>query len=86
MASVAQMRDEVRRILVADWDPIGVGDVPQARDEYDEYLPPLLGMLASGTSVRKLSSYLLKIERDSLGLEGDPDRANRVATRLLNIS
>jgi hypothetical protein len=84
MTSVAQVAKEVRGILLADWDPIGIRDVPQARDEYDEYLPLIAKMIIKGTTVAELSSHLLEIERDAFGLKGDPERADRVAMRLLS--
>jgi hypothetical protein len=77
---------KVRQVLLADWDPIGIRDVPQAHDEYDEYVPPIARMLAERTTAVELSDRLLKIERDALGLKGDPDRARLVAARLLRIS
>lgn len=30
---------ELRCILMTAWDPIGVGDAPEAWDEYDSYAP-----------------------------------------------
>lgn len=84
MRNVTKVANEVRGILLADWDPIGVRDVPQARDEYDEYLLPIAKMLIKGTTVAELSSHLLEIEREAFGLKGDPERADRVATRLLS--
>jgi hypothetical protein len=35
----------VRRVLLEDWDPIGIRDVPQASDEYDSYVMPIYGIL-----------------------------------------
>jgi hypothetical protein len=85
MAGLIDLTNAVREILLADWDPIGVGDVPQAADEYDDYALRIARMLAGGTSVAELSGYLLEIETDTLGLKGDPARATRAAERLLNI-
>src|SRR4051812_19148169 len=30
---------ELRCILMSAWDPLGTGDVPEAWDEYDSYIP-----------------------------------------------
>ena len=30
-------RARVRRILLQEWDPIGIRDAPEASDEYDRY-------------------------------------------------
>jgi hypothetical protein len=66
MTSVAQVAKEVRGILLADWDPIGIRDVPQARDEYDEYLPLIAKMIIKGTTVAELSSHLLECPPSAL--------------------
>ena len=29
----------IREILLRDWDPVGVADVPEAQDEYDSLHP-----------------------------------------------
>lgn len=82
----ANLMSRVRRVLLAEWDPIGIRDVPQARDEYDEYLPLITKMLVKGTTAAELSSHLLEIETNDFGLKGDPDRASHVATHLLRIA
>jgi hypothetical protein len=43
MASDEQRRartiqESIHDILLRDWDPIGINDVPEARDEYDSYI------------------------------------------------
>jgi hypothetical protein len=32
-------------VLMREWDPIGVADVPEAQDEYDSYISQTYGML-----------------------------------------
>ncbi len=86
MTRLDQLTDAVEKILLAHWDPIGVGDVRQAADEYDEYALYVARMLAKGSSHAELSRYLLEIERATLGLKGDPARARRVAAKLLTIA
>src|SRR5215510_4765400 len=34
-----EIRDEIRSILLKDWDPIDVGEIPEAADEYDSFVP-----------------------------------------------
>ena len=36
---------EVRRILNQVWDPIGIGDLPDAEGEYDNYVGEIYVML-----------------------------------------
>jgi len=42
------MQDEVRGILLEYWDPLGIGEVPAAHDEYDEYVRALVAWLERG--------------------------------------
>ena len=86
MTRLSHLTNAVREILLAHWDPIGIRDIPAAADEYDEYAPPIARMLAGGTSVAELSSHLLEIETDVLGLKGEPARAHQVAARLLSLA
>ena len=37
---------ELRRLLLVEWDPIGIADVPKAQDEYDSYVGPLASRCA----------------------------------------
>ena len=81
-----RLYDTVRQVLIEDWDPIGIRDVPQARDEYDGYAATIVRMLAGGASLAELSDRLVEFEVDSMGLKGDFDRAQVVATKLWRLS
>ncbi|MEG6507505.1 hypothetical protein V6C03_00805 [Methyloligella sp. 2.7D] len=73
-------------ILREDWDPIGIRDVPAASDEYDDYAPGLAAKLLSGASLQELTEALLRIETESIGLEGDRARAAEIAAKLTMLS
>ena len=77
MLSDSTLRQRVRAILLADWDPIGIRDIPHAHDEYDAYVDKVARMLASGNAAAKLADYLLQVERQSMGLKGTRHRALR---------
>ena len=85
MTEPANLMSRVRQVLLADWDPIGIRDVPQARDEYDGYAATIVGMLAGGASLAELSDRLVEMEVDSMGLKGDSERARVVARKLWNL-
>lgn len=58
----------IRKILLTEWDPIGVSDIP-AQDEYDAYADTVFGMLANQTaSVDAIAQYLFKIANEHMGL------------------
>ena len=82
MNEYGRLYENVRSILLAVWDPIGIRDVTEARDEYDNYVMPVAKMLLDGHSAIEISRYLLGVEIDSMGLKGDNDRALAAAQRL----
>jgi hypothetical protein len=75
----------VRKILLHQWDPIGVANVPAAQDEYDSYV----GEIASAVLARHLASeiadHLVLIETDEMGLSGDRTRALHAAGSLARL-
>lgn len=50
------------------WDPIGVAGTPQARDEYDSYVPQVIKRLLADASAEEIAQYLDSIESGSMGL------------------
>ena len=85
MSQFEGLCSRVRAILSTDWDPIGIRDVPEAKDEYEPYVTPIANKLIAAISVSELSRFLLEIEIDSLGLNGNRDRARAVAEKLRGI-
>jgi hypothetical protein len=75
------LRAELRRYLLNGWDPIGVADAPEAQDEYDGYLSPLLRLLHDGATEGEVRSYLL-IVLDRMGLQPIGQREEEVANEL----
>lgn len=74
--------DTVRRILLEEWDPIGIRDVKAARDEYDDYARHILSRVFSGHRPSEIKAYLLQVETKMMGLDPDRERARRVVERL----
>jgi len=60
---------ELRALLMRWWNPIGVRGVPEARDEYDSYMGPIVSLLERGGSAKDLSRYLAEVETDYMGLD-----------------
>ena len=82
-------RARVRRILLQDWDPIGVRDIPEASDEYDGYADKAYVMLMDERArAEGIAAYLYGIASDYMGLghsaEGKED-ARRVAETLVSL-
>ena len=55
-----RLKGELRALLL-EWDPIGVADIPEAQDEYDGYVSPLLHLLHGEQSVDAVNSYLVSV-------------------------
>ena len=78
-------RDAVRRILLKEWDPIGVKDVPEAQDEYDCYVPGICGLLMRRESPEEIFRHLWEIETGNMGLQGNREHTRSIASRLVAI-
>jgi len=66
------------------WDPIGVSGVPQARDEYDNYVPQVFALLRAGASESEVSAHLQSLSEDRMGLSKLSERANEAASVLVD--
>ena len=73
---------ELRGILMSAWDPIGVRGVPEAADEYDGYLAPVVQRLKAGGTVDDIASFLGAIAAEDMELEPDIP-ATQAAARAL---
>jgi hypothetical protein len=69
---------------MAHWDPIGVSGVPEARDEYDEYLGPLAAELDDGAGADAVARYLAGVQSERMGLPATPDQLRDVAGRVVD--
>ena len=79
----SQLADSVRDILLCSWDPLGVHDVGAAADEYNSYALRIIEMLRADADQYTLGRHLNRLERDSMGLPGNPARCNGAARTLL---
>jgi hypothetical protein len=64
-----RIRNEIRRVLLDVWDPIGIKDLPNAQDEYDGYIGEIYELLASRAPDAKLSAYLHWVAHERMGFE-----------------
>jgi hypothetical protein len=72
-------------VLLHEWDPIGVSDVPEAQDEYNSYVGGVYWLLASGASPAVIAKHLAHIERDLMGFSTSADSLANVAEKLCSI-
>lgn len=69
-----------------EWDPIGVCDIPEAKDEYDSYVPPhIYSQLIHRRTENEIFENLWKIENENMGLFGNGQRTENVTKLLLKL-
>lgn len=69
----------IDEILWNDWDPIGVNDIPEARDEYQSYIPAIFSLVIKEASEAEIAGKLYQIEVERMGLPGNKENCLRVA-------
>lgn len=75
--------NEIRQILLHDWDPIGIGQVESMADEYDSYLYDLLCLAELKTSqIEDYRDALLLIKRDFMEFDGDIANCTQAAEKI----
>lgn len=80
--AVAQIRT-VEEIL-RRWDPIGIlpGDFAPA-DEYDDYAPHVVSLVAGGISIEQLTQHLENVRTQVIGVEANRDHDCKIAKAIL---
>jgi hypothetical protein len=76
-----ESKRQVRRLLMA-WDPIGVSGVPEAADEYDCMISPLLHRLFEGADTRSLAELISHERSYHIGLGPDVASDRQLAEQL----
>jgi len=78
-----ELYQRVDEILHYIWDPIGVSDMPTARDEYDSYLPTVFSLLTQdGNNSDKIAAYLVNVATDRMALHETREHALEIAAIL----
>ncbi|MHA4893324.1 hypothetical protein ACXZ1K_01130 [Pedobacter sp. PWIIR3] len=75
---------KIDEILWFDWDPIGVNDIDEARDEYRGYISEMIKVQALSSGGEEFAKYLFDVEKEKMGLNGDFERCLRVAGKISN--
>src|SRR5947207_10725404 len=72
---------QLRSRLLA-WDPIGVADAPEAQDEYDCLISPLMHQLSDGASAAEVGDWLIEEMLEHFGLTPNEARERALAADL----
>lgn len=75
----------VDNILWTEWDPVGINTVEAARDEYYNYLFPLMTLLLQGADEHRISVFLYQCETMDLGMKGCKHHCDEIAKRISHI-
>lgn len=76
-----QRVDEVLHYL---WDPIGVSDVPEARDEYHSYLPHVFSLLVRRATTQEIVDFLDDTATQTMGL-ANTERGRECSKEVVSI-
>jgi hypothetical protein len=68
--------------MLLEWDPLGVSGAPQAADEYDCMISPLLHKLFEGSSEKSLAAWIDTERTNHFGLGRDLASDQALANRL----
>jgi hypothetical protein len=71
---IAEIHRQIDAVLLRDWDPIGVADVPEARDEYCSYVRGVYDIAVASQSAHAIAEFLVRIERESMELTFRPPK------------
>ena len=72
-------------ILWFDWDPIGVNDNEEIRDEYQGYTPQIFKLKKDGADVNKITKHIYQLEIVSMGMTGNKERCKIIAEKIINL-
>ncbi len=73
----------IKQILLQEWDPIGVKDIPEAQDEYDSYVWGVYSRLIRQVPQQELFDYLWEMETVDMGLYGNPSHTEAIVEKLI---
>ena len=82
-----EIQAAIARVLLQEWDPIGVRDVPEAQDEYDDYVGGVYRLLTAGASPLDVATHLSTIESERMGYtQAKPTDLLPVAEKLCGLN
>lgn len=77
----------IREVLLAEWDPLGLGAAAEGGEHYDPMARELHALLTGGgASVERIAHYLEWAEAEQLGLQRRPEAARAAARRIVALA
>ncbi|MGM9510149.1 hypothetical protein ACS5NO_20610 [Larkinella sp. GY13] len=81
-----QLYNYIDELLWREWDPIGINDCFEARDEYSTYAGQMFSLVVRGAIAEELAQKLLSIEQEMMGLSGNMAKNLELARKLKRAS
>ena len=78
-----ELYKRVDEVLHYVWDPIGIYNCPEARDEYYSYIPQVFSMLKNSKTKSEISAHLSNLTKDQIGLDPDKKHIEKVVDLLI---
>lgn len=79
------LSQKINTILLREWDPIGIKNIPEAHDEYTAYVEQILELLMSGKPIHEIFRYLWWVETEHMGLPGNEQDTICIAKKLFEL-
>lgn len=79
-----QLYNIIDKILWEDWDPIGVNNCPEARNEYHGYIPEIFSLILNNVPAEKISSKLYSFATERMGLSNNKNNCLVVANKIIS--
>lgn len=84
---IREAKLQIRRVLLEEWDPIGIAEDPLAQDEYDGYLGGIYNFLEQNATEAEIVHHLHLTETLNMGMQGQSkEKLLTVAESLKRIS
>ena len=74
---------KIDEILFRDWDPIGVSEFEEARDEYQGYLPQVFKLALDNESPDAIAEYLTLVATERMGMSAAKEYDLKIANLVL---
>jgi len=81
-----RLRSLIKEALLDEWDPIGIRDIPEAKDEYSGYVSPLRDLIIQHKSQQEIFDYLWWAETEHMGLSGNRQATESFSRRISRIA
>lgn len=80
-----ELYKRIDEILWTDWDPIGVNDIEEIRDEYTSYVPYIVNLKMREADIEKISKHLFRLESVAMGMTGNMKHCRFIAQKIIEL-